>query len=124
MVTVQTGISLAVNLGLNLALIPVLGAVGSALAIAAAEATGLVYLVMSYSRTPQHAKAYPVISGVLRVLVALAVAVAGAAGVAAWNWVAGLAVGVTVYFLFLFATRALGSQDIKILRPLFVGNPG
>jgi len=123
-VTAQTGVSLSVNIGLNLVLIPVSGAAGAAIAIAASEAVGLVYLAVSHSRVQHHAQGRLVFGGVLRVSVALAGALLAAAGVARWNWVAGLAAGLTVYFVLLVASRALSSRDVKMLRPLLGGgNP-
>jgi O-antigen/teichoic acid export membrane protein len=121
MVTAQTGIALAVNLGLNFMLIPAFGATGTALAIAVSEAIGLLYLAVSHSRVQQHARARSTVGGVVRVLVALAGALLVAAGVAGWNWVAGLAAGITVYLVLLVATRALGSSDVAMLRPLLGG---
>jgi O-antigen/teichoic acid export membrane protein len=121
MVTAQTCVSLAVNLGLNLVFIPVLGALGAALAIAVSEAIGLTYLVVSHSRMPQHAQARPVFGGVLRVLVAVGAALMAAAGVARWNWLGGLAAGLTIYVVLLAAIGALGKQDMRMLRPLFGG---
>jgi O-antigen/teichoic acid export membrane protein len=117
-VTAQTGLSLAVSLGLNLLLIPILEAPGAAIAIAASEAVGLVYLAAAHSRLPRHAQARSVFDSVLRVLAALAVAVLVAAGVATWNWVAGLLVGLTAYVVLLIVIRALGPEDSGVLRPL------
>jgi O-antigen/teichoic acid export membrane protein len=121
LVTAQTGVSLAANLCLNLLLIPVFGALGAALALAVSEAVGSVYLVASHSRVPQHAHARSVFGGVLRVMAALVAALPVAAGVARWNWVAGLASGLLAYAVLLVATRALGSQDMRMLRPLLGG---
>jgi O-antigen/teichoic acid export membrane protein len=120
-VTAQTGVSLAVNLGLNLVLIPVLGGLGAALSIVASETIGLVYLAASHSRVPQHVQARSVFGGVLRVLVALVAALPVAAVVARWNWVAGFAAGLATYVVLLVATGALGRQDTKMLRPLLGG---
>ena len=120
-VTAQTGVSLAVNLGLNLVLIRVLGGLGAALSIVASEAIGLVYLAASHSRIPQHAQARSVFGGILRVLAALVAALPVAAVVARWNWVAGLAAGLSAYVVLLAATGALGRQDKKMLRPLLGG---
>jgi hypothetical protein len=73
---------------------------------------------------PQHAQARSVFGGILRVLAALVAALPVAAVVARWNWVAGLAAGLSAYVALLIATRALGSQDMKMLRPLLGGgNP-
>ncbi|HTW90711.1 MAG TPA: flippase [bacterium] len=121
LVTAQTGVSLVVNLGLNLVLIPIFGAVGAALALAVSEAAGLVYLAASHSQVPQHARAQSVFSDVLRVVAALVAALLVATGVARWNWVAGLGAGLLAYVAFLVATRALSSQDMKMLRPLLGG---
>ncbi|MCX6842261.1 MAG: oligosaccharide flippase family protein [candidate division WOR-3 bacterium] len=120
-VTAQTGVSLLLNIGLNLVLIPVYGAAGAAIAIVASEGVGLVYLAVSHSRVQHHAQGLLVFGGVLRVSVALAGALLAAAGVARWNWVAGLAAGLTVYFVLLVATRALGGRDVKMLRSLLGG---
>jgi len=123
-VTVQTGVSLAINLCLNLVLIPVFGALGAAMAIAASEAAGLVLLVVAHSHLPTHGRAWAVLDGVPRVLVALAIAFVAAVGVARWNWVAGLGAGVSVYVLLLFVFGAISREDMRMLRPLLrSGNP-
>jgi O-antigen/teichoic acid export membrane protein len=121
-VTAQTGVALAVNLCLSFALIPVCGAFGAALAIAFSEAVGLVYLAVSYSRVPQRVQAKSVFGGMARVLVALAGALLVAVGLTRWNWVAGLATGLAVYVALLVVTRALGSQDRRMLSLLLGGD--
>jgi hypothetical protein len=44
-----------------------------------------------------------------------------AAGVAKWNWVAGLVAGIATYLVLLVAIGALGSEDMRVLRPLLRG---
>jgi O-antigen/teichoic acid export membrane protein len=120
-VTVQTGLSLAANIGLNVALIPALGALGAAFSIVASEAIGLLYLVTSLVRTQHSPRARPVLSSVLRALSALVVALLTAASVAKWNWWVGLTAGLAAYSALLVAFGALDRQDMKMLRPLLGG---
>jgi O-antigen/teichoic acid export membrane protein len=121
-VTVQTGLSLVVNIGLNLALIPVLGALGAAIAIIASEVIGLVYLTASLAWAQRRARTRSAFGSVLRVLTALVAALLVAAGVARWNWVAGLAAGLSTYAVMLVAVGAIGKQDMKMLRPWLRGS--
>jgi O-antigen/teichoic acid export membrane protein len=120
-VTVQTGFSLAVNLGLAIALIPVFGAVGAAVSLVASEAGGLVYLVTLLLRTPGHARVRPIAVNALRVLLALALAIPVTVAIARWNAAVGLVAGLSSYCVLLLVVKAVGKDDLQALRPLFRG---
>jgi O-antigen/teichoic acid export membrane protein len=117
-VAVQTGLSLTTNVVINIALIPVLGALGAAMSIVASEVMGLAYLTVSLLRSQRDAAARPMLRGVLRVFPALAVALLAAAGVARWNPWAGIVAGLAAYLVLLVGLGAFGGQDMKMLRPL------
>jgi O-antigen/teichoic acid export membrane protein len=117
-VTIQTGFALGVNLVLNFALIPAMGAAGAAVSIVAAEATSLVLLAVLHLRSPAHVQVRPVLGNALRIVTALGVAVLAATVVARWGVAGGLAVGLALYGLLLFAMGGVGKDDWKILRPL------
>lgn len=118
-VTAQTGFALGVNLALNLALIPAMGAAGAAVSIVAAEATSLVLLAVLHLRSPAHVQVRPVLGSALRIVTALGVAVLAATAVARWGVAVGFPVGLMLYGLLLFAMGGVGKDDWKILRPLF-----
>ena len=120
-VTIQTGLALGVNLVLNLILIPAVGAVGAAVSIVVAEAASLLFLAVLHLRTSAHVRVRLLLGNGLRIVTALAVAVLAAAVVTRWGVVAGLAVGLTLYGLLLFAMGGVGKDDWKVLRPLLRG---
>jgi O-antigen/teichoic acid export membrane protein len=120
-VTVQTGLALGINLVLNFVLIPAIGAVGTAVSIVAAEATSLFFLAVLHLCSPAHVRVRPFLGNGLRVVVALAVAAIAAMAVNRWGVAIGLPVGLVLYGLLLFATGAVGKDDLTILRPLLRG---
>ena len=120
-VTAQTGLALGVNLVLNLTLILVIGAVGAAVSIVAAEAVSLFFLAVLHLRSPAHVRVRPFLGNALRIVGALSVAVLGAVVVTRWGVAVGLSVGLMLYGLLLFAMGGIGKGDWKILRPLLRG---
>jgi O-antigen/teichoic acid export membrane protein len=120
-VTIQTGMSLAVNLGLAIVLIPVLGAMGAAASLAASEIAGLVYLTTSLLRSPGYVRVRPIAVNVLRVVLALGLAVLVAVVTSRWNVALGLVAGLAAYCVLLFVVRGAGKDDLQALRPLLGG---
>jgi len=120
-VTVQTGLALAVNLALNFALIPIIGAVGAAVSIVAAEAISLVFLVVRQRRTPARVRMRPILGTALRVVMALAVGGVAASAAGRWHPIAGLAVGLALYLLVLAAARGIGRDDWTLVRSVLNG---
>ncbi|MFO7638781.1 MAG: flippase [bacterium] len=115
-VTRQTALALALNLGLNLLLIPRYGAFGVAVAIVVAEGAGCCYLVVVLSRSVLRWNW----RRLLRLLprAAVAAGAAGVAGLLATRWYAsvGLLLGITSYPLFLLGLRALAREDIRLIK--------
>jgi O-antigen/teichoic acid export membrane protein len=117
-VTIQTGLALAVNVALNFALIPVMGAAGAAVSLVAAEAGSLCLLATLHLRSPTRVQARSVLGSTLRVMAAMAVAAPVAAVAARWGIVAGLAAGMVLYVLLLLVAGAVSRDDWVILRLL------
>jgi O-antigen/teichoic acid export membrane protein len=120
-VTMQTGLSLTVNLGLTFLLIPVLGALGAAVSLVVSEAIGLLCLVVLQSRSPHRLDLGPTCSSALRVVVALGLAILVAVVVSRWNVAIGLVSGLVAYCLLLFSIGAVGRHDLRALRPVLGG---
>jgi len=120
-VAVQAGVSLGTNVVLNLVLIPLLGALGVAVAIVAAEVVGTVVLLARQVRTPHPLRTRVVLGTLLRVLGAGA-----GAGVLCWFFanrhsvsgldaVPGLVVFIGSYGLLLLGLRAFRQEDRKVV---------
>jgi O-antigen/teichoic acid export membrane protein len=116
--TVQAGLALGVNLVLNVALIPILGAVGAALSIAAAEAASLGFYFIRLRQAPGRMRAKPVLSTALRGFVSAAAGAVVASIVVRRNPIAGLVTGPLLYFVLLSVTRGIGKGDWYFFRNL------
>ncbi len=116
--TIQSALSLGINLLGNLLFIPRLGAVGAALSIVIAEFAGVVYLFYRQLATPTRVTVRGAGLIALRVGGALALGAVVMVFLARWNrWAAAVA-GVGLYFLSLFFTGALSRDDLKFLSGL------
>jgi O-antigen/teichoic acid export membrane protein len=120
-VTIQTGVSLTVNLGLAFVLIPALGAMGAAASLVASEIVGLVYLVTSVLRSPGRVRVRSAAINLLRVMLALGLAVIVAAETSRWNVAFGFVAGLVAYCTLLLVVRAVGKDDLQTLRHLLGG---
>ncbi len=117
-VAIQAALSLGVNVALNVALIPSLGAVAAAVSLVAAELVGFVFLMALQLRSPARLSLASLFSSVGRVAAA-AVAAAPIAWLAArWHALAGLAAGLAAYGFLLVLFRAFTSTDITGLRAM------
>jgi len=114
-VTAQTAVGLGVNLVLNVALIPQLGALGAAISIAIAEAVGLTFLLARQARTAARVEGRRILSVLLRSLVASLPAALAGWLVARWAAVPALLVAAAVYVVFLFLLRGLRRRDLAAL---------
>jgi O-antigen/teichoic acid export membrane protein len=103
----------AIKVGLDIWLIPSLGAVGAAIGNGAgqtlAAAGAFVFIVRAYSPEVPYGR-------LLRILLSAAIMAISSAGVTLWlppvpGALAGFAAGVLVYLLLLRLTRALGEED-------------
>ncbi len=117
-VSVQTGVSLGLNVTLNLLLIPVLGPLGAALALVAAEVVGFSILAVWHRITVSSLS----IARAFRAH-ATAFGCAVPAGVAAWlamrwNPAAALIAYLVVYAATAFALRGVDKDDIRLLLSL------
>ena len=117
-VTIQTGMSLAVNLGLAVVLIPALGATGAAVSLVASEVAGVIYLMTSLLRLSSRVRFMPIAVNLLRVVLALGLAVIVAVETSRWNVAFGLAAGLAAYCILLFAVGGVAKDDLRVLRPL------
>jgi O-antigen/teichoic acid export membrane protein len=114
----QSGISLGVNVLLNILLIPTSGARGAAVAILAAELAGFVFLVAR--RQPGCSALTPadVMSTAARVLASTLVAVGVGWGVGRRSFAAGIGASVVLYVPLLLLFRALTATDLCDLRDI------
>lgn len=117
--TVQSGISLGVNLLVNFLLIPPYGAIGAAVSITAAEFAGVGYLWYRHSLTP-----YRVAGGdYIKIIARSGAALIPAAFVTLYlerYYIWGAAfTGVVLYTAFLILTGLLTKEDFKTVQQLF-----
>ncbi len=123
--TLQPGVSLAVNVFLNLLLIPRWGAVGAGWSIFAAEAIGLGILVWSQFLTPCGVPAGVFIQALLRAGLAALVTAPLAWFAARWHPAAGVTAAFLVYGGLLLITRGIEIDDVKLVfQELFLKRAG
>lgn len=113
--TVQSAISLGVNVIANFILIPRFGAVGAALAIVTAELTGFVFLLWRHLLSPLRMKAGELVLVFAKVSGALIVAMVLIRLVAIWNIWVGLGCGVVLYITLLFLSRLISESDFRFI---------
>ncbi len=114
-VTMQTAISLTVNVMLNFVLIARAGAAGAAVSIAVAELAGFLFLLLQQRRTEAGVSMWMLRSVWLRVGVSASAAAFAAWIVARWSHEAALAVAVLTYVPVLFLFRGLTTSDVSLL---------
>lgn len=117
-VTAQTASSLGVCVLTNLLLIPRFGALGAAVALVAAEAIGLTFLLVAQSRTPHRARLLGVVSVLVRASLAATLAAAGGWFGARLHPIAGVLVAALLYVPILIAFRGLKREDLALLQVL------
>ncbi len=115
-VTKQTAVSLGVNVVLNFVLIPLLGVVGTAVAIVAAELTGTLFLVVQQKHTRVPVCLAKLAGTVLRAGAASGVAAAVGLLVSRWGAWFALASVVLGYVPLLVLFGGLNRGDIALLR--------
>lgn len=113
--TIQSAISLGVNVTANLLLIPRLGAVGAAVAITVAELTGFVFLLWRYLLSPFRVKVGEFILVFAKVSGALIVAVVLIRLVGIWNIWIGLFCGAIFYIILLFLSGMISQSDFRFI---------
>ena len=116
--TAQAGVSLAVNLLLNIVLIRPYGATGAAVAMLCAESVGLAYLTVALARMPSGTDLIRTVAALLRSATAAAGAGFTALLVVRLNPVVGIVTAAPLYVLFSVLTRALTIDDLVRLRSL------
>ena len=115
-VTVQAGISVAVSVVLNLALIPVLGALGAAIALSAAEAAGTAFLFVSCYKTSTSWRPAGVVPSIARAGVAAGAAAVAAMLCARWNPWVGIALALPAYATLLVLCGGVQPEDVETVR--------
>ncbi|MCR4424371.1 MAG: flippase [candidate division WOR-3 bacterium] len=116
--TIQSGLSLGVNLLGNVFLIPRFGAIGAAASITAAEFAGVLYLWLRHLRTPYRVTVGDYMSILGRGTAALILAILVAWLLGRYNIGAAVFTGVVLYAFFLMVTRVISRQDIKFVQRL------
>jgi O-antigen/teichoic acid export membrane protein len=117
-VTVQSALSVGVNVLFNLALIPRLRSTGAAAAILVAEAAGLLYLFAQERRATSPMPLGRLLSASVRTLGVSMACAALARLVGTWNVLAGVAAGALVYLPALFLVGALNRDDARFARQI------
>jgi len=117
-IATQTGVSLAVNVGFAVVLIPAYGATGAAVALLVSEAVGLFYLASLLLRSTDRQRIRVVATNGRRVVLALGLAVIVALAVSRRSTASGLAAGLAAYCVLMFVVRAVGKEDLQALRTL------
>jgi len=117
-VTIQSSISLGVNVLGNVFLIPVLGAVGAAISIVCAETAGVIYLSIRQLRTIGSICFRRYALAVLQVVAALVPAVIIAYTVARWNLAAAFTLTMIIYLTVLVVTRGINRRDFELVRTM------
>ncbi len=118
-ITIQTGVALSLSIAANLALIPVMGALGAAWAIVLAETGSLAYLVVRQLRTENRVHVAVLPGAVARTVLALVPATAVAVLVARWSFFGAVAAALGFYVLVLLLVRGLSREDWGTLRLIF-----
>ena len=121
-VTVQAGVSLAVNVGANFLLIPHLGAVGAAISIVGAEAVGFVYLFVAQMMTPEGSNGRGFARVLLRVALSLLPAIVIAHLTSRLNVAVALSLAIVAYLVTLVVTREVSQQDLGFFLGLLKKN--
>jgi len=116
--TLQAGISLGVNVGLNVLLIPRLGPAGAAWAVLAAEAIGFAFLAWQQAATPGRLQGGVVARTSLKSAIAASAAIPPAWLVGRWNAVGGVAVALGTYSGLLVLLGGLSGEDLATLRQM------
>ncbi|MGQ9707854.1 MAG: flippase [bacterium] len=116
--TIQSAISLGVNLGANFILIPQYGAVGAALAIVMAELAGFIFLWWEQLLTPFRMKVNEFVLGFGKVGAALIPAIALVRLIGLWNIWFGFGCGVVLYCLLLILIGILTKDDVRFIKTL------
>lgn len=123
LVTLQCLVSLAVNVTLNVLLIPRFGAMGAAVALVAAEVSGVALLLVLLRRIGLTADIRAQVSAMLRigasVVPAASVAVLLSRFESTVGRIAALVGAVLAYCGVLLATRTLTRDDTRFVRSLF-----
>ncbi|MGQ9678240.1 MAG: flippase [bacterium] len=116
--TIQSGISLGVNLFGNILLIPSYGAIGAAVSITAAEFVGVLYLWMRQLFIPYGVTVGDCIKIIGRVGIALVPAVIGAWYLGRYQIWGAVFTAVVLYIFFLVLTGLITKEDFKIIQHL------
>jgi O-antigen/teichoic acid export membrane protein len=116
--TVQSAISLGVNLIANFILIPRFGAVGAALAIVTAELVGFLFLLWQHFLSPLRMKGGELALVFIRVGGALILVMATIRLVGLWNIWVGLGCGIILYITLLFICRIISRSDFGFILTL------
>jgi O-antigen/teichoic acid export membrane protein len=116
-VTFQTSLALALNVPLNLVLIPRMGALGVALALPAAEAASFMFLLFKQVRTAAAVSPKNVAAILLRVIAAAVPASAVAAGCMHYHLhvAVTLSAGLVLYSVGVLAVGAIDGGDLRQL---------
>lgn len=114
-VTTQSAVSLAINILGNVLLIPLLGALGAAVAIVCAEAGGFAFLFVRQLKAQGGISCRRYASSLLHVAAALAPSVVVARLAIRGNPVVTLALMASVYLIVLVATRGINHRDVGFM---------
>lgn len=115
-VALQTGIALALNVALNLLLMPLLRASGAAVAILAAELFGCLFLLGVQRRSTSRVRGIEILVPALRSLAAVAPATILALVVLRVHVLLALLVGIAAYSACSLLFRSITAEDMASLR--------
>lgn len=115
-VVLQSVVGLGINVALNLLLIPLLGGIGVAISIAAAELTGTVVLMLAQRKTAARADLRQLAGCAARCLLAAVVVAPISWQLARLHVLTAVVGGLGLYFLALVLLRGLGKADVLMLR--------
>ena len=115
-VVLQSVVALSVNVCLNVTLILLLGGLGVAISITAAEFVGTMLLLSAQRKTAARATLKRLAGYCLKCLVAAGVAVPVAWQIARVHVIAAVAGGLCLYFLLLALLRGFDKADTVMLR--------
>jgi len=115
-VTKQAGISLAVNLAVNVFLIPLWGSAGAAWGLVAAEVAGLGYLLVQQLKSQDRIRLVDAARSVGSVVAASAVAVAAALAGFRTHALVGIVFGLGAYVILLRLLNVVDPDDMALLR--------
>lgn len=123
LVTKVTGVGMALNLVLNLALIPFFSYIGSSVAVVLTELTMLLLLTILIYRLGYELPARKILSVILKVIAASIIMGVFIWYFISWNLFAIVVLAMLVYFASVLALKVIDKDDLDLIRSIIKKSP-